>query len=83
MDLENIILREVSTFRKKKFTFSLICGRLIQYKYTHHQIYIKIYTEHVSKSETGRGDRGRRKSDRVNNNEIHHICVGTRHNKTH
>jgi hypothetical protein len=26
---------------------------------------------------------GKEEADRVSDTEIHHICVGTRHNKTH
>jgi hypothetical protein len=53
-------------------------------KYQQYYIYIEKYTEHVSKSGTGRGDQGRRKRRKrkiVNNNEIHHICVGIREMK--
>jgi hypothetical protein len=32
--------------------------------------------------ETKRGGK-EEKDDRVNNNEMHNICVGTRHSKTH
>jgi hypothetical protein len=63
--------------------FSLICGIQAQYKYKQYYIYIQIYMEHVPKSETGEGDEGMKKSKKerktANNNEIHHICVATRH----
>jgi hypothetical protein len=44
-------------------------------------VYIEINTEFACKSGTGRGDQGRRKrrKERVNINEIHHICVGRKH----
>jgi hypothetical protein len=39
----------------------------------------------VSKSGIGRGEKigGKEKRKIANDNEIQHICVGTRHNKTH
>jgi hypothetical protein len=48
---------------------------------------IIIYTQkHIQsvdpKSGTGRGVREEKKRKRVTNTEIHHICVGTRHNET-
>jgi hypothetical protein len=44
----------------------------------------QIYTEFVPKGVTGRSDKEEKKERKIeNNNEIHHICVGTRHNKTH
>jgi hypothetical protein len=57
MALENIILREDSQVQKdNSCMFSLICGRQIQYKHRYYHIYIEIYSEHVSKSRTNRGD---------------------------
>jgi hypothetical protein len=62
MELENIILSEVSQVQKAKgHMFSLICGRQIQYKYKLYHIYICIYPEDVSQSGTVRGNKGRRK----------------------
>jgi hypothetical protein len=49
-------------------------------------IYLEMYTEHVSKNGTGRGDQGRRKKKEektANYNKVHHICAGTRHKETH
>jgi hypothetical protein len=40
-------------------------------------IHICIYTEHVPKSGTGRGDQRRKKRKIASNNEVHNICVGT------
>jgi hypothetical protein len=42
-----------------------------------------MYTEHVPKNGTSRGDPGKRERKITNNNEIHHTYVGTRYNKTH
>jgi hypothetical protein len=45
-----------------------------------------MYTEHVSKNGTGRGDQGRKKKKEektANYNKVHHICAGTRHKETH
>jgi hypothetical protein len=51
MELENIILSEVSQVQKAKGQmFSLICGIEAQYKYKHCYVYKEIYTEHISKS---------------------------------
>jgi hypothetical protein len=80
MELENIILSEV---KAKCCMFSPICGIQAQYKHKQYYIFIEIYRENVSKSGTDRGDQGSRKRKKVNNNETHHICVGTRHQKTH
>jgi hypothetical protein len=60
-ELENIILSEVNQDQKAKITCSLICGIQAQYKYKQYCIYIEIYTEHVYKNETGKGDQRRRK----------------------
>jgi hypothetical protein len=64
--------------------FSLIFGIFAQYKYKQYCIYIEIYTGQVTKSETGRGDQGRRKrrKGRQVNTEVHHICVGARCKET-
>jgi hypothetical protein len=40
-----------------------------------------IYTEYVSKS--GRGHQGRSKRTITNDNEVHHLCVGIRHEETY
>jgi hypothetical protein len=58
MEMENIILSEVSQVQKvKSHMFSLICSIQDPYKYKRcYSIHIEIYTEHVSKSGTGRGD---------------------------
>jgi hypothetical protein len=56
MELENIILSEVSQVQKPKATCFL---SYVEYK--QYYIYIQIYTEHILKSGTCRGDYGRRK----------------------
>jgi hypothetical protein len=62
MELESIILSEVSQVQKAKgHMFPFICGIETQYKYKQYYIYIQIYTNHVPKSGTGRVDEGRRK----------------------
>jgi hypothetical protein len=62
MKLENIILSEVSQVQKAKgCIFFLTCGKQAQYKIKQHYIHIEIYTEHVSKSGTGRDYQGKRK----------------------
>jgi hypothetical protein len=86
MELEFISLNEVSQVLKGKgHVFSFICGIKAKYKYRQYYIHIEIYTEHVSKSGTGREDQGRGKKERkiANNNKIHHTCAGTRQNETH
>jgi hypothetical protein len=61
VELEDIILSEISQVQKAKYyMFSLICVIWVQYKYKQYYEYIKIHTEHVSKSDTARGDQGRR-----------------------
>jgi hypothetical protein len=46
-------------------------------------MYIEIYTEHVSNNGTGRETKGGGEEGKIeNNNEIHHICAGTRHKET-
>jgi hypothetical protein len=38
--------------------FSLISGIQAQFKYKQYYTFTQIYTEHISKSGTGRGDKG-------------------------
>jgi dTDP-4-dehydrorhamnose 3,5-epimerase-like enzyme len=87
MELENIMLSEVSQFQKDK-------GRMFSLMWktdpnTNASIIIYTHTDHISKSGTIRGievkNGKEEKKERmiVNNTEIHHICVGTRHNETH
>jgi hypothetical protein len=46
--------------------------------------YIPIHTERVPKSGTVEETKGGGKKGKiVNDNEMHHICVGTRHKETH
>jgi hypothetical protein len=59
MELKNFILSEVIHVQKAKdHMFSLICGIWTQYKDKHYYIYIQMYTEHVPKGGTDRGDQG-------------------------
>jgi hypothetical protein len=47
-------------------------------------IHINIYRTYSQKMELVEGTKGggERRKERANNHEIHHICVGTRHNET-
>jgi hypothetical protein len=61
MELENIILSDVSQIQKTKgYMFSLMYGIQAQYKYKQYYMYLEIYTEHVFKHGTGRGEQGSR-----------------------
>jgi hypothetical protein len=53
-------------------------------KYIHIlNVYIHINTEHISKTETlVEKTRGGGKEGNKDINEVHHICVGTRHKET-
>jgi hypothetical protein len=61
MELENIIFSEVSQAQKAKAMCFLSYLEYRNKKNTRNVINIEIYREHVSKSETDRGDKRRRK----------------------
>jgi hypothetical protein len=44
--------------KAKGLMFSLISGIQAQFKYKQYYTFTQIYTEHISKSGTGRGDKG-------------------------
>jgi hypothetical protein len=62
MELENIILSEVSQVQKANgCMFPLTCRIHTQYNRKQYYIYIEIYTKHVLESGTGKEDQGRKK----------------------
>jgi hypothetical protein len=56
MELENIILSEVSHVRRLVIAYLLPYVEYRQYECKQYYINIQVYIEHVSKSGTGRGD---------------------------
>jgi hypothetical protein len=77
MELENIMLSEVSQCQKEKHhVFSHKRKRRAKYKYKHYYMYIGIYRMFPKVEvleETKRGGK-EEKNDRVNNTEIHDVC---------
>jgi hypothetical protein len=61
-----------------------ICNTYVYVKYIDIlNVYIHINTEHISKTETlVEKTRGGGKEGNKDINEVHHICVGTRHKET-
>jgi hypothetical protein len=77
---------KLSRFRKPKAAYSLL---YVEYRSNTIQaisyIHINIYRLYVKKWDWWRILREEEKKERkrVNNNEIYHICVETRHSETH
>jgi hypothetical protein len=90
MELENIIFSEVTKFRKSKVPCFLSyveyrpnTNTSVIHTHTQTQIYIQICKEHVPRvGQVEETKVGRKEGKLANNNEIHHIFVGPRHNKT-
>jgi hypothetical protein len=69
LELENITFSETHQIQKAKvLMFSLISGIQAQYKYKQYYTYMQIQTELISKSGTGRGDKGGKQEGMKDNN---------------
>jgi hypothetical protein len=83
IELEKIILSEVSQVLKVKGYMLNLMLNVGPITYNQYYVYIEIYTECVSTRglvEETKGEGKKRKI--VNNYEVHCICVGTRYKET-